>query len=461
MDFSYGINQKQQQKLILSAQMRESLNILQMSLPDLLTKVDEEIVENPVLCFCELEEGGETNSTENSELIELTKKIQSEQCRVNFNPVTLDEGEFDPFLFISKESTFSDFLLEQLREMKIDRQTAKICRFLIEDLDERGYLPEDAESIAENLRIADVRSVEKAIEVIRQMEPAGVGAFDLRGCLTLQLQRRPDSSLAEFEIVEKYLELLADNKIRLIAEKLELSVPDAQRFCDRIRKLTPIPSSGFSTNTRDKFVIPEAAIQKDDSERWTVEMNRSVARRLSIDPLYRKLAQTTDDKEARKYIREKIAGASSLIREISNRSSTICRILEKIVGLQPSYFSKGPSGLKPMTMKEIAKELGLNESTVSRAVQDKFILCPAGLVSIKSLFTAELGSLGQGTGVSAAEVKEKIRRCIHSEDKESPLSDQAIVLQLLKQGTVLSRRTVAKYRGELKIPVMAKRKIYQ
>lgn len=459
MEYSYDITQKQRQKLILSAQMRESLDVLQMPLPDLFQKIDEEMMENPVLDLCEPEKS-ELDRTEDLKRIEFIQKLRRERGREAFDPTAANEREFDPFLFLSEEPTFTDFLMEQLRDMKTDRQTAKICRYLIEDLDDRGYLSEDAATIADHLRMSDDGQVEKAVEVIRSMEPAGVGAFDLQECLTLQLQRKPDSVSAEFEIVNQYLELLADNKIRLIAEKLGVSAPDAQRLCDRIRTLNPIPSSGFRTNTQSRFIIPEATVQNDDSGRWTVEMNRSVERRLSIDPLYRKLARTAGDKETQKYIREKLARASSLIREVSSRSSTILRVLETIIELQPSYFRKGRSGLKPMTMREVAKKLNLNESTVSRAVQEKFILCPFGLVSIKSLFTAQLGN-SENTGVSAAKAKERIQNCIDLEDKKAPISDQAIVSELWKQGIVLSRRTVAKYRNELNIPGMAKRKIYR
>lgn len=457
MGFSHDINQKQQQKLILSAQMRESLNILQMPLTDLLRKVDEEIIENPILDFGESEEDEVIENLGNSEFKDLLKSAPNDWDEKE--PV-LDAGNFDPFLFVSKESTFSDFLLEQLRELKIDAQTATICRYLIEDLDEKGYLPENAETLAGILGVTDVRLVEDAIEVIHSMEPTGVGASNLQECLTLQLQRIPDSSPAEFEIVRKYLEFLANNKIRSIAKELKISASDAQKFCDRIRRLNPIPSSGFNTSKRDKFVLPEAIIQTDGSGHLTIEMNCSAAHRLSINPLYRKLAQTTDDKETQKYIKEKMARASLLIHEISERASTVSRILKKIVELQPSYFSKGIASLEPMTMKEIAKELDLNESTVSRAVQDKFILCSFGMVSIKSLFTAQLGNPVNGTVVSVAEVKKKIQKCIDTEDKKIPLSDQAIVSELRKQKITLSRRTVAKYRSELNIPVMAKRKVY-
>lgn len=460
MDLSYDIRQKQHQKLALSARMRESLDILQISLPDLLRKIDKEIMENPVLeCNC-TEETDTKDSAELPQPKEQPPRVQIEWYGENSRSTSPDsETDVDSFLFVAKEPTFSDFLLEQLREIKTNAKTAKICRYLIEDLDERGYLPESAEIIAKNLRLADPKLVERAIGLIRQMEPAGVGASDLRECLTLQLQRCSDSSPAEFAIVERYLELVADNKIRLIAEKLGISVSDAQKYCDRIRSLTPIPSRGFHTGTREKFVIPDAVIRRDEGKCLTVEMNGAASRRLSIDPFYRELAQTAEDQEARKYIREKITTASSLIREVSQRTGTVARILEQIIDLQPAYFESGTSGLKPMTMKQIAERLGLNESTVSRAVQDKFILCPAGLVSIKSLFTAQLRT-EDSSGVSAAEVKNRIQQCVDSENKEDPLSDQAIVAKMQAQGIVISRRTVAKYRGELNIPVMAKRKVY-
>lgn len=455
MTFPYGINQaqSQEQKPILSAKMKESLDLLQMPLPDLLRRIEKEVLENPVLECGEPKEDGENGQCDGWEFPE---------SRGGRGTAPADEKEaYDPFLFFSGEPTFSDFLLEQLGEIKTDAQTVKICRYLIADLDERGYLPESAEAVAKALKLADARPVEKAIGVLRRMEPAGIGASSLRECLSLQLERMPDSDPAEFEIVAKNLDLLAKNKIKAIAQKLGIPVSEAQEFCDRIRKLNPIPSSGFDTGARNPFVLPEATVRKDDNGKLLVEMNRSAARRLSIDPLYRALARTTYDRETQDYLKEKISRASSLIGEVSGRADTIFRILQKIVELQPAYFSEGPSALKPMTMKEVAQALDLNESTVSRAVRDKFILCPSGLVGVKSLFTARLENPGGGTASSSAEAKEKIRECVAAEDRRAPLSDQAIAAELQKRGIGLSRRTVAKYRGELGIPEIAARRSYR
>ncbi|WP_326975074.1 RNA polymerase factor sigma-54 [Caproicibacter sp. BJN0012] len=458
-----GVSQEQKQnlsqKLILSAKLRESLDILQMPLPDLLRKVEDEIMENPVLDCDGTERNGEMDETENLEFKSWQGKNPGSRNGQGHDLAAFDKSQNnDPFQFVSKEPTFSDFLREQLGEIKMDLLTTQICQYLIEDLDERGYLPETAEAIADDLRITDVRLVEKAIRVIQLMEPAGVGAYDLRECLALQLQRMPGCNPAEFKIVDRYLKLLADNKVKLIAEKLDVSVSDALRFCNQIRKLNPIPSSGFNTGALKNFIIPEATIRKDDLGNFKVEMNRPATYHLSINPYYKKMAQITEDEKTKKYIREKIIKASLLIDAISDRASTISKILEKIIEFQPFYFSKGTSCLSPMTMTSVAEQLGLNESTVSRAVQDKFILCPWGIVRLKSLFTQKLTGSDSNQVFSSVYVKDKIKEMISTERKERPLSDQKIALALNRIGILISRRTVSKYRESLEVFPAAKRK---
>lgn len=475
MDFSLHANQAQvqKQKLLLTAQIKESLEILQMPLAELRKKIDIEITENPVLEYDESrksEDGASADCEEKTEdeffddddscTLGIAKKILSDNY--NYSAAgsnNRDRENYDPFAVISSEPDFSDYLQVQLLELKLDPITEKICRYIIWDLDERGFLNNTADEIAEDLGLENAIPVGNAINIIKHMEPAGVGASCLSECLTLQLQKHPDSDPALFVIANKYLELLANNKIAVIAQKLGVPAPKAQELCSQIRSMNPIPSSGFNTGTCEKFVIPEAEIIKDSSGKFIIKSNDEFTPRVYINPFYLHLAEHPDNKETEKYLKDKIKSASSMIFGMSIRKKTITRVLEKIVELQPLYFDKGTAFLQPMTMKTIAEQLEVNESTVSRAIQNKFILCGWGIISIKSLFTYSFNTAENGLIFSSASVKQKIKGLIESERKEAPLSDQAISLNLKESGILISRRTIAKYRNQLDIPSASHRKM--
>jgi RNA polymerase sigma-54 factor len=462
MELSYQKKQtqNQQQKLILSEQMQESLKILQMSCVELQHKIEEELTENPALEY----ENTDTTSKPDEEddgLFTGTQKMWENHLAEPYNSFSFGEESPDPFVSVSQDPNFLDFLLRQLSEISIEPSIERVCRYLIESLDERGYLPYDPDEIAHELHLSNASLVRTAVKIMQQMDPAGVCAFDLRECLLLQLKRKNGNSPAVSTIVEQYLEFVADNKIREIARKMNVSMAQAQSYCDIIRNLNPIPSRGFQTGTRELFVIPEAIVYRNEDGKLCIEDYRIDSRRLYINPYYKELVKSTNDRETLVYLNERIQHASSLMLEIAHRKRTFLRILELIVQRQPLCFEKGRSALKPMSMGSVAEELGLHESTVSRAVQNKFILCSFGTVNMKSFFTSGI-ALGNGSSFLASEaVQLKIKEIIKEEDHASPLSDQQIVAELQQSsGISISRRTVAKYRDELHIPSSSKRKVY-
>lgn len=453
--------QNQRQKLVLSEQMQESLKILQMSRVDLQRKIEEELTNNPALEYENPNAFSQPEEEKEDEKLPEIPKLWEEPPAEPYYSLPCGEESPDPFASISQDSDFREFLFRQLSEISIETSIEKICRYLIESLDEHGYLPYRPEKIARELHLPDAAPVRAAVKNVQRMDPAGVGAFDLRECLLLQLERKEECSPVVSTIVEQYLELVADNKIKAIAGKLDVSVEQAQMYCNAVRKLNPIPSRGFRTGTCERFVIPEAVIRHNDSGELCVEDYRTDSRRLFINPYYLKLAQTIKDEKTQVYLNDKIRKASSLILQIANRKKTILRILESIVRRQRLYFEKGTSALKPMSMKSIAAELGLHESTVSRAVQEKFILCTYGTVDIKCFFTGAVSAGDDGSSVSSAVVKSEIKEIVDAEDPSAPLSDQQIVEKLRQsEGNLVSRRTVAKYRDELHIPPSFKRRCY-
>ncbi|AZS14302.1 RNA polymerase factor sigma-54 [Paenibacillus lutimineralis] len=471
MDLTYQPSQIQiqRQKQILTVRMQQSLNILQMPLLELRKKISEEMIENPVLetDTDDFETGYPVGNMEGAgsappETADGTA-VEPPLFLRDFSAsahASRSDGQIDPLSVLSEERTFSDCLLKQLSEVKTDTVTEKICRYLIASLDEGGYLRETPVEIAFELKTVDLDSIRKAIALIQHMEPAGVGASCLSECILLQLRRMNYREPALFEIADSCLYLVAENRIKKIAERLNISIADAQRYCDCIRKLNPIPSNGFKTGAGEKFIIPEAIIQVDRNGDIQIQYNDFSVQKLSINPYYRNLAEQTDDRETKAYLEAKLKRAAYLIHDVSSRKRTIERILEQIVRLQPLYFLNGPVYLKPMSMKLVADMLGLNESTVSRALQNKSILCPFGTVILKSLFTSTLSLQDDNSPLSPVGVKQKIRELIAAEDKVQPLSDQELTSELNRCGIIISRRTVAKYRDQLQVPSSSLRKRY-
>ncbi len=455
-------NQSQKQKLILTPDMRESLEVLQMPLTELQKKVEELVMENPVL---EMDEGyhfAETPMGIGADCGSGGKPNDEFADYKLFNrhsdsSTYTGKDDYDPFLFLTEAVSFTQLLLNQLSELKISPETAKICRYIIGNLDERGYLSIDVPEVADTLRLP-TEEAENALKIVQQMEPAGVGARSLRECLTLQLLRQPDCPPALLQIVHQCIELLAENKVQEIARRANISTPLAQEYCCRIRRLNPVPSSGFHTHAEELFVIPEAIVKADDTGRLIVEQNNQPLFGLSINNYYLTLAGQTNDPATAQYLKAKIKRAATFIQELTFRKKTITRVLEKIIEMQPDYFQQGKTFLRPMAIQDIAQELELNESTISRAIQNKYILCRYGTVSIRSLFTGKVKSATQDEVFSSLFVKHKISDLITNENKSKPLSDQNICDYLSLTGMIVSRRTVAKYRDEMKIPAASKRR---
>lgn len=463
--------QSQKQKLVLTAEMKESLEILQMPMAELQKKIEETVLENPVM---ELDESyrPEVSSLMNERPVSDGAEDMDEEpfdlkrfknlSDFTSIPVSCGAGskdDFNPLLFLSEKMTFSDYLINQIAEFKVSPEIARICRYIIGNLDEKGYLVYGVEEIAGDLKLP-VEFAADALKIVQQMEPAGVGARSLCECLTLQLLRQSDCNPVILQIITQHMELLAENKIQVIAQKVHVPVKTVQEYCSRIRRLNPVPSSGFNTNTEEILAIPEAVVKKDENGTFVVEFNNHLLSSLSISNYYLKMADQTDDKATEKYLKTKIRQAASFMQELTFRKKTIVRVLEKIVELQRGYFESGKAFLSPMSIMDLAQQLDLSESTISRAIQNKYILCQYGAVSLRALFTSKVKSSDQNEDFSSSYVKGKIKDLITNENKNRPLSDQNICDNLNLFGMIISRRTVAKYRDEMRIPSAARRRYF-
>ncbi|MGG7154510.1 RNA polymerase factor sigma-54 [Clostridium perfringens] len=457
MDFN--LNLTQEQKLIMTQQMQLSIKLLQMSTYDLREYIEKEFSENPVL-EAQYEDTKEVSKEQDRlEYKELVKYLESD------NYGSQSYGEYDeegisPFTFISKPESLTDYLEGQILELPIDEYMRSVCSYMVECLDQKGYLDIKKEELMNELDCSE-ETFNRALIVIQNLEPAGIGARDLKECLEIQLERKGEYDPIVKEIIDNHLDDLADNRYQVIAKDLDITPKKAQDYGDLIKTLEPKPSRGFYTGDEVGFIIPDAEIRKIDGE-FFILMKDGVLPMLSVNPLYKDiLKDSTNDKEATEYVKEKIDKAMFLIKSIEQRKITLHKVLQKILEKQKDYFEKGEKYLKPMTLKEIAEKLEMHESTISRAIRDKYILTSMGTIKIKDLFVNSISNKEKSDGeddVTVINIKKVLEEVIKEEDKRKPLSDQAISEILKEKGMAISRRTVAKYREELGIKSSSKRK---
>lgn len=446
MNMDFSLNLTQEQKLVMTQEMQLSVKLLQMSSFELQEYVEKEVEENPVL-----DVKNETQDSENNNGIdykELIKYLEFDNYSHHNYEKNSDE-QVSPFNFISEKKSLKEYLQEQVRDLDEKDYVKAVCLYIVENIDERGYLGIPDEEIKEELKISK-ELTEYCINVIHSLDPEGIGARDLKECLKMQIDKKGLRDENLHKIIDEYLELLAENKYNIIAKYLNVDVKKAQDYGDIIKSLRPRPSSGFYTGEDVKYVVPDAEIRKIDNEYFII-MNDDAAPKLTINAMYKEIIQNENDKNAVDYVKEKLNGAIFLIKSIEHRKSTIYRVLEKILELQRDYFDYGDEYLKPMTLKEISESLELHESTISRAIRGKYIYTSKGTIRIKDLFTTGLSRSNDGEDVSAKIIKTAIKDLIHKENKEKPLSDQAICDVLSKESMNISRRTVAKYREEIGI----------
>ncbi|WP_185966896.1 RNA polymerase factor sigma-54 [Clostridium sp. HBUAS56017] len=455
MDYSYNL--AQEQKLALTQEMQLSIKILQMSANELREYINEEYEENPVLDIKD-----DFISSENKKSTDLDKYDYKEMIKYlefdNYGAQSYGnyEEEVSPFNFISQKKSLKEYLHEQVMEIEGNEFKKEIADYIIESLDNRGYLEIGINEISEELNL-DSKLVEEALKLVQSLEPYGIGARNLKECLNNQLKYLGYNDEKLYVMVDKFLEELADNKFKNIALALDISPREAQRYGDIIKKLEPKPSRGFYTGEEVKYVLPDAEIRKIQDE-FLVIMNDKLVPSLSISNTYKEIVNSDKESDATAYVKERLDKALFIIKSIEQRRSTLYKVLKKIVENQEDYFKYGINYIKPMTLKYISEEIGMHESTISRAIKDKYILTAFGTVKIRSLFTTGMTSTKGEDDVAVFRIKNSIKELINGEDKTKPFSDQYICDYLNDKNINISRRTVAKYREELQIKSSSKRK---
>lgn len=429
MDLCVDLYQTQTQKLTMTVQMRQAIEMLRCTVDELDQLIDEVSKANPVI---EYESPSMTNQWSRT----MSKGIPWDQVA-------------------SKDKTMIDSLIEQIGLVDAPRHVRDISVFLIGLLDHHGYLVESNEELAVlcNISISDVKN---AVSLIQELDPPGIGARDLRECLQLQVKFAPTSYHDLLgKIIQDHLEDVATGRMATICRTLKTSPCELQEAIDILKQLNPRPSLMFSDGTQPQYVVPELLVRQI-GDTYLVTSNEKSRFRVFVHPRYERLLASVQDAETEHFIRTQVQVASWLNVCLEQRQTTLQRVATCIVEIQKSFFKQGPSALKPMTLRQIANQVGLHESTISRAVRGKYMDTPRGVIELKYFFTSEIS--GEDGTVSAQSAKYWIRQFIVQENPIHPLSDEALVKQMKTQGIHVSRRTVAKYREELHIPASGRRR---
>ena len=480
MKLGYDLTIEQTQKLVMTPELIQAIKILQFNVQELDSYVQDQLLTNPVLdvdaepepqtenaageepAFADAAEAQRTGSAkEEPDWQDYIRGSYEEGRDGQWDRQWIermdDEGDFFE-RHVDNDMTLPEHLLFQLQFTEDSGNAQDVAWYIIESLDENGYLTQDVGEIAETLQVPQ-EEVEHALQIVQSMDPTGVGARNLRECLLIQL--RSAGLLTEpFEkVVREHLEDLADNRLTIIARSVGVTAEEVQRMGDVIRTLEPKPGRQFSSGEETKYIVPDLIVEKTE-DGYSVTVTGSSTPRLKVGSYYRKLLQQAgDDQQLSNYLSERVNAALWLIRSIDQRQQTIYNVGEAIVRHQREFFDKGNKYLKTLTLRDIAEDVGIHESTVSRSVSGKYLQCSHGIFELKYFFSAGVKG-GTGEGISSNSVKEFIREIIEGEDHRKPYSDQAIVKILSGKGFEISRRTVAKYRDELNILSSSKRKRY-
>lgn len=456
MRMDYSLKLELTQKLVMTPQLRQAIAILQLSSLELSEMVEQELLENPVL---EAEEKATAEPVEE----ETNDRIREYFDWAEYFDDGTDTGYTPPgeekpsfTTFVSAASTLHEHLEFQLHLTLLDVKARAVGQYLIGCIDENGYLCGTVAEAAQNLGVAE-ETAATVLKVIQTFDPPGVGARDLRECLLIQAEQRGVDEPLALAIIDKYLDEVAAGHFKHIADKLGCTPHDVQRAVDFIRTLDPKPGRAFDAGEQPCYIIPDVTIERVAGN-YIIIINDHNIPHLTINPYYRRVVRDADS-EARKFVEGRINAAVWLIRSIEQRRRTLYNVVETIIELQRDFFDHGPKYLRPLTMKKVADKVGIHESTVSRAIANKYADTPHGLFSLRAFFSAGLQGT-DGEALSAATVKRQIKELVAAEDPAQPLSDQAITEILIGRGVAVSRRTVAKYREELNIQSSSKRRRY-
>lgn len=445
MNFNNRLELVQSQKLVMTTQLKQSLTILNMSKVELEEEIRKESEENPLLDIERKEEIDWEAYINN-----IDKGYKGE---INYNP----DNELNLENIIKEETNLYEYLNLQIGLYKLSDKEREICNYIIDSLDEDGYLRVEERHILDDLNV-EKNEFEESLSIIQQLEPIGVGARDLVECLIIQANNQGVCDEELIKIIKEDLDLIALNKVKEISKKHKIPMQMCIALVNKIKQLDPKPGR-LCCNEKTVYVQPDVIVEKIDNE-LIVYTNEKDSYNLKINNFYKEvLKNSSSDSEAKDFIKSKLNSASNLVKNIQNRNHTILRIAEAIVSYQDGFFNKGPQFIKPLKLKDIAEIIECHESTISRGVNGKYMLTPFGVYEFKYFFSTAIETTNDEM-TSSTSIKKIIKETIKGENKKKPLSDEQISKILKESGISVARRTVAKYREELQIPSSSKRKEY-
>lgn len=471
MAISQKLHTKLVQKLILTPSLQQAIKLLPMSTLELSELLNQEMVENPML---------EEVPTEELQPVEAAQEKADEQKNGEKADVWddqdyeyffgdyLDDGyrprtpteikELPPIEnTLSTSQSLSDHLLWQLSMQTDDERMREIGEAVIGNLDDDGYLVATLDELAA-MGPWSPDDVERALKLVQSLDPIGVAARDLQECLLLQLRHLGLAGSPAERIVTEHMRLLQNHQVPELARKLGISIDELKQHIELIRHLDPKPGSRYNP-TQSQYVIPDVYVMKVEDQ-YVAVLNEEGLPQLRISPVYRRLLDKDADNndETRAYVKDKFRSALWLIKSVEQRQKTIHKVATSIINFQRDFLDHGIEYLRPLVLRDVANDIGMHESTVSRVVTNKYMHTPQGVFEMKYFFHSGIAS-SYGEQVSSVTIKQRIRKIIEQEDPRKPLSDSKIVSILQREGLELARRTIAKYREELKIPTSNQRKV--
>ncbi|MGA2191836.1 MAG: RNA polymerase factor sigma-54 [Nitrospirota bacterium] len=460
------------QKLVMTPQLQQAIKLLQLSRLELSQTIYQEMMENPILEDSTLESEADDAETEPKEDAE-REDAEVEQTIDVFdmkwdNYLEGDDSEYDINYYSDSEDEkpsyeqtlsspvgLSKHLSWQLRLAAKDDMERLLGEVIIGNIDEDGYLREmTLEEIAAAAG-ATTPQAERALRLVQDLDPPGVGARDLMECLLIQTRQFGLTGTIVEEMIMKHMDDLEKKRYQHIARTLKVSIKDVQLAAKAIEALEPKPGRPFSAS-EVQYIIPDVFVVKKDGA-YVILLNDEGMPRLRISPFYKNLMRRGGDEAAKDYIESKLRSAQWLIKSIEQRNKTIYRVAESIVLRQKDFFDRGIEHVKPMILKDVAEDIGMHESTISRVTTNKYMHTPQGIYELKYFFSGGISSF-DGDSLSSITVRNIIQKTVSEEDPKNPLNDRHIVNILKARNIDIARRTVAKYRGELKIPPASVRK---
>ncbi|MCB1214251.1 MAG: RNA polymerase factor sigma-54 [Deltaproteobacteria bacterium] len=470
---------KLSQQLVLTPQLQQAIKLLQLSQLELVEHVEQELLENPLL---EEEDRSENTSSkselESSEAEGNEPNLASDQTKESENPLEQidwenylnnynDPGERMGLLssnedlpnyentLASRENLF-EHLHWQLQMNNLDEAETKMGEIILGAIDEDGYLQESVEELSQSSGEC-LDFVEHVLEKIQQFDPPGVGARNLQECLLLQIRQLPKGQQAPLQkIVQEHLNDLEQRNYPKIAKSLKISLEECLHLTKIIQELEPKPGRSYSTG-ETHYITPDVYIRKMGDE-WTVLLNEDGLPRLKINKIYRSMAESRGGKSQEKdYVQEKLKSALWLIRSIHQRQRTLYKTAKSILKFQKDFFEKGINYLKPMILRDVAEDIEMHESTVSRVTTNKYVHTPHGIFELKYFFNSGFAGR-EGEHLASESIKNKIKSLVNQENPKKPLSDQGIAEALKNSNIDIARRTVAKYREMMGILPSSKRR---